>query len=68
MKDVDAFARDPYILHFKPHNTGQSLHIAYFGYQRDDLILSLYMLCVSGMSEFCLRGEHFFKESVSDFI
>lgn len=23
--DLDAFAREPYILHFKPHNTGESV-------------------------------------------
>lgn len=25
--DVDAFTREPYVLYFKPHNTGQSLHL-----------------------------------------
>lgn len=24
VNDMDAFAREPYVLHFKPHNTGQS--------------------------------------------
>lgn len=27
VNDVDAFAREPYILHFKSHNTGQFLRI-----------------------------------------
>lgn len=25
VNDMDAFTREPYILRFKPHNTGQSL-------------------------------------------
>lgn len=27
--DVDAFLREPYILYFKPHNTGQLLQLIF---------------------------------------
>lgn len=65
--DVDAFKREPYILYFKTHNTGQSLpytedYGTWFS-QNKELVLYVYMLVscwdISSMYESFLTVDLF---------
>lgn len=52
VNDADAFAREPYILHFKSHNTGQFLRIIQFYF------LSMSMLSCLWVSLVCMSHAY----------
>lgn len=50
VNDTDAFAREPYILHFKSHNTGQFLRIIQFYFLWMSMLSHCLWVCLVCMS------------------
>lgn len=62
VNDMDAFAREPYVLRFKPHNTGQSttLEISVsIWFLFDRFRFQAVLLCLSVVSQSCLYIDQF---------